>query len=302
VHDPTNVLPRRFVAYFIDLALVFALSIAAFAVTKSESYSDVDIDDACAVLHSVSDTEDPCIQLGSSVYTWTGSRFALALLLSILAAALNHVLLQGTTGATVGKLMTGLRVVDPNGGRCGIGRAFVRWILLFVDQLFCAVVGLISVLTTHPHRRVGDMAASTYVIGTVDVGRPVLPPPPPYTPPVYPQQGYGGWQPPQAGAPSQWAPPQPGGDWGSPTQETAQQTPAPSWGAEPQSTWDAPAPAAPPTPPLPQPPQQPWGTPAPAPSPAPPAPQTPAGPPQAEPGTDSWWNKAVSDDANERDE
>jgi uncharacterized RDD family membrane protein YckC len=315
VHDPTNVLGRRFVAYFIDLALVGALSIVAFIATASESYSGVDIDDACTVLRSVSDSNDPCFQFGSQVYTWTGSQFALALLLSVLAAVVNHVFLQGITGATVGKLMTGLRVVDVQGGRCGIPRALVRWVLLFVDQLFCALVGLISVFTTHPHRRVGDMVANTYVVATADVGRPVLPPPPAYAPvyaqPGYAHEGYGAWQPPQAGAPA----------WGNQPATPAWGEPHPTaWGAQPQPAqpqpaqllpqrqqWGTPvtnpeqsgwaAPQHPPSAPVPGPPVGP----PPAPPPAPPAPVAPT-PSSSERTPDSWWDRAVADDAADRED
>ena len=85
---------------------------------------------------------------------------------------LNLVVLQSITGASLGKLMLGLRVVDQQGNKAGVGRMLGRWVLLLVDAL-CFLVGLITVLVTHPHRRVGDLACGTYVVATGSVGQPI---------------------------------------------------------------------------------------------------------------------------------
>ncbi len=116
-------------------------------------------------------------------------------------------ILQGLTGMTPGKAVFGIRTVNEEGTAPGLGKAFIRWLLWIVDALpYCTVVPLvggIAAMASKGHRRVGDMAAKTYVIGKADMGRPVVlpgaavmgapgafaPPPPapmPTAPPVTP--------------------------------------------------------------------------------------------------------------------
>src|SRR5437868_1037927 len=219
--DPTEVIGRRIAAFVIDTLLVSGVSVAIFAALKTHSYTNAPTG-ACQQLRD-NGYSSPCVQLGAHVYTWGGGRFALALLLSVLASLVNHVLLQGTTGATLGKMMLGLRVVDGSGLVCGVGRAIVRWLFLIVDQFFCFVVGLVTVLATHPHRRVGDMVAGTYVVSAADVGRPVVPQ---IAVPPYAYAGQGGWTPPGPG--TTWgAPPPAQPTWGAPP------PPPPTWGSAP---------------------------------------------------------------------
>ena len=202
--DPTEVIGRRISAFLIDTLLVSGVSVAIFAALKTHSYTNAPTG-ACQQLRD-NGYSSPCVQLGAHVYTWGGGRFALALLLSVLASLVNHVLLQGTTGATLGKMMLGLRVVDGSGRVCGVGRAIVRWLFLIVDQFFCFLVGLITMLVTRPHRRVGDMVAGTYVVSTADVGRPVVPQ---AAMPPYAYAGQGAWTPPAPGVPAWGTPPPP---------------------------------------------------------------------------------------------
>lgn len=101
---------------------------------------------------------------------------------------LNMVLLQGLTGATVGKHLLGLRVVDEEGRRLGFWRQALRTILLLVvdGQIF---IGLILVCVTRGHRRLGDMAASSYVVRKESMGTPIVLPPKPGA--YVPMPGYG---------------------------------------------------------------------------------------------------------------
>ena len=70
--------------------------------------------------------------------------------------------------------MTGLRVVTPEGEKPGLGRALVRWAVFAVDgPLSLFICGIVTSSVSAGHRRLGDMAAGTYVIGKADVGRPV---------------------------------------------------------------------------------------------------------------------------------
>lgn len=74
-------------------------------------------------------------------------------------------------GQTVGKFLTGLRVVKLDGTPPGLGDYFMRWILLAVDGfpfmftgLPLYLVGLFVSLSNKTGRRLGDVAAGTVVI------------------------------------------------------------------------------------------------------------------------------------------
>jgi RDD family len=159
--------------------------------------------------------------------------WAIALGLSILI----NVLIQGLKGWTPGKLLFGIRTVAGDGRAPGIGRAIIRWLLLIVDGLCGGLVGLIVALTSTGHRRVGDMAAKTYVVGKRDMGHPIMVPGMSAGDPTYPYSGGpeasgeagGGWGaqpgPPPGEQPQSWAPPP---TWG----------PAPTWGGPSEATPD----------------------------------------------------------------
>ena len=70
-----------------------------------------------------------------------------------------------TRGKTVGKLTTGLRTVRDDGGPIGFRQAVVRgligWVEIYLAQ---ATIALAAVVLTSRNRRVGDLAAGTYVI------------------------------------------------------------------------------------------------------------------------------------------
>jgi uncharacterized RDD family membrane protein YckC len=287
--DPTAVIGRRIVAFIVDLIIMWAILIAVGA-ALSKSYSNAP-SDACQILRDQGVSAPMCFQSGSHVYVLNGGETATVWLLGFVVWLANYVLLQGATGATVGKFMLGLRCVNAQGETCGMGRAFVRSLLLIVDDFFCFIVGLITVNVTHPHQRVGDLVAKTYVVETGDVGVPIpgaapvaaaawgQPPPPAWG---QPQPQPPAWGQPQPQPPA-WGQPQPPPPvWGQPP---AQQQP-PAYGQPPaqQSPWGAP-PAAPPPPPRtweqPAAPQQPpppppppvWDAPAQQHAPPPPPPQ-----------------------------
>ncbi len=227
--DPTAVMGRRVVAYIIDVVLSSVILVAALALTKNHAYTGAPAD-ACRTLRDAGGFSGQCVQFGSRVYTWRSGALLVGYGLAGLASFANLVLLQGVTGASIGKLILGLRVVDAQGAPCGVGRAFLRWLLLIVDS-FCVIVGLVVALATHPHRRIGDMVANTYVVGLASMGRPVVGAPPPpfaYGAPA----GAPGWAPPGA------APPAAAG-WGS--------TPPPAWGAPPDAPSSPPWGSPPPT-------------------------------------------------------
>ena len=76
-----------------------------------------------------------------------------------------YVLMEGLLGRTVGKMVTGIRVVREDGTTPpGVGAAAIRTLCRIVDGLFGYLVGFIIVLAGDRRRRLGDMAAKTQVV------------------------------------------------------------------------------------------------------------------------------------------
>jgi uncharacterized RDD family membrane protein YckC len=171
--DPTAVMGRRILAYLIDALITGVVFVIAFAAFAHRQEVPGNFDNACDFIRANSNVRQ-CFQSGNNVYYFEGGRAAALYLLALGVSVLNNVVLQGVTGASVGKFVTGLRTVDEAGQPCGIGRAIVRWLFLIVDAYFCFLIGLVTALASKGHRRVGDMVAKTYVIGARDVGAPPL--------------------------------------------------------------------------------------------------------------------------------
>jgi len=75
-------------------------------------------------------------------------------------------------GRTVGRRLTGLRLVTEDGGRVGFLAAAVRNIVRIVDFLPGAYsVGALAVIVSTRNQRVGDMAAGTLVVRAAPVRR-----------------------------------------------------------------------------------------------------------------------------------
>jgi uncharacterized RDD family membrane protein YckC len=69
-------------------------------------------------------------------------------------------LFEGIAGSTLGKLTFGLGVAGAGGGPAGLGRSFVRNLLLPVDL---ALIGFLLAAITPRRRRLGDLVAGTVV-------------------------------------------------------------------------------------------------------------------------------------------
>lgn len=166
--DPTAVMGRRIGAYLVD-ALV-PLLVALLAVL---AFTDINERPELASCRGVSDL---CVEVDDRVYTAGWAPVWLFSAIPLAYGVLFAVIGQGLTGATPGKAVFGLRVVGPTGGRPGIGKALVRWLLLVVDGIGCGVplVGLITAFVSRGHRRVGDMVARTFVVDRHDAGRAIV--------------------------------------------------------------------------------------------------------------------------------
>jgi uncharacterized RDD family membrane protein YckC len=86
-----------------------------------------------------------------------------------------------TRGKTVGKIATGLRTVRDDGGPIGFRQAAVRgligWVEIYLAQ---GTVALVAMVLTSRNRRLGDLAAGTYVINerqTIRLPMPTAMPP-----------------------------------------------------------------------------------------------------------------------------
>ncbi|MEI7908241.1 MAG: RDD family protein [Verrucomicrobiota bacterium] len=90
----------------------------------------------------------------------------------------------GKRGATPGKRILGLRVVQATGSPITAGQAIVRNFLRWVDGMpfFTYGCGMASCLATRRFQRLGDLAAGTVVIYERVTPSPALAAPPPITP------------------------------------------------------------------------------------------------------------------------
>ncbi|MGH9209676.1 MAG: protein kinase domain-containing protein [Acidimicrobiales bacterium] len=174
--DPTAVLGRRVVAAVLDGVFVLVLAAVFFFGAVVARYDKVPVppeasgpQEACDVLGRSSTS---CVTVGRDVYVATGGSLTFPPFVA-LAALVVLVLVQGLTGATLGKLLVGLRMVGPGGRPAGLIRAFVRTACLVVDGLpwVVPILGwLIARHTTH-HRRLGDIVARTVVVRRRAVAR-----------------------------------------------------------------------------------------------------------------------------------
>ena len=93
---------------------------------------------------------------------WFGAVVAPALAIYFLY---HYVLELAMRGSTPGKRMAGVRLVARDGGTPSAGALLTRNVFRLIDSLpLCYGVGLISVVLTRDHLRIGDMAAGTLLV------------------------------------------------------------------------------------------------------------------------------------------
>jgi uncharacterized RDD family membrane protein YckC len=134
-----HVTGRRVVATLIDGALFGLVNSAVAAVLNIDESTSTDLSLA---------------SLSTGASAWL-----------LVFVVLYYVLLEGFFGLTVGKLITGIRVVDARtGGRPGLLAAVARTALRLIDGIFGYLLALIVVVNSDRRRRLGDMAAKTSVV------------------------------------------------------------------------------------------------------------------------------------------
>jgi uncharacterized RDD family membrane protein YckC len=89
----------------------------------------------------------------------------IAQLLISLIVFVYFIVMEGVYGYTVGKKLMSVRVVDENGAKIGMGKSAIRNVLRIVDALpTLYIIGIILIAVNDDEQRLGDMAASTYVV------------------------------------------------------------------------------------------------------------------------------------------
>jgi len=174
--DPTAVLGRRYGAFFIDLAIcLVAFSLLFFPFATQRTPAETLRLPGCHLSSSDSSRIEcdnrAVIQIGDTVYeSNTGAFLVLALLFTFLYFAM----VEAFFGGSVGKQMTRIRVVNRDGQRIGLWRSALRWLLFAIDgPLTLFLCGIITSAVSRGHRRLGDMAADTYVVAKDAAGQPV---------------------------------------------------------------------------------------------------------------------------------
>ena len=72
---------------------------------------------------------------------------------------------EGTSGQTIGKKFTHIKVIKESGSKCDYGSALVRNLLRIIDHLpFLYILGIILIAATEKKQRLGDMLAKTIVV------------------------------------------------------------------------------------------------------------------------------------------
>ena len=89
-----------------------------------------------------------------------GAPFFLFLLISLA----YFIVMEKTSGATLGKMAMGIKVVRLDGQPMDWGAAVIRNLLRIIDGQFVYLVGALVVWFSKSKQRLGDMAAKTIVV------------------------------------------------------------------------------------------------------------------------------------------
>ena len=101
--------------------------------------------------------------MGGFGAAWLGGLFGILGLMWLLWL-IYFTYFEGTSGQTIGKRVTHIRVIKEDGSKCDLGSALVRNILRIVDHLpFLYILGIILIAATEKRQRLGDMLGRTIV-------------------------------------------------------------------------------------------------------------------------------------------
>ncbi len=97
-------------------------------------------------------------------FSLVGKPALIAFLAMALFALLYYWLMEGLFGATLGKMILGIRVTAVSGQRCGLKSSLIRTLLRIIDGLFVYLVGFLVALFSKQRQRIGDHMAKTVVV------------------------------------------------------------------------------------------------------------------------------------------
>jgi len=98
----------------------------------------------------------------------TGARL-ISGLFGVIGFILYSSICEAYCGATIGKMILGLFVVDKKGEQISFGAALIRSMLFYIDQLIFGLIGYLIMKESPLHQRLGDKAAGTVVIKRSEV-------------------------------------------------------------------------------------------------------------------------------------
>lgn len=98
-----------------------------------------------------------------------GKLSAGSFLFGLLGPLLYHAVAEGLGGATIGKLVCGLRVVREDGRPATLGGAFLRSIAYYIDGLFFGMVAYSVMSKNAMQQRLGDKWGHTAVVTAATV-------------------------------------------------------------------------------------------------------------------------------------
>ncbi len=97
-------------------------------------------------------------------FSLEGTPALLTIGFTILFALLYHWLFEGLWGATLGKAIIGIKVVDKSGSKCNLKSAFIRNLCRIIDGIAVYLVGFFVAIFSKLRQRIGDHLANTVVI------------------------------------------------------------------------------------------------------------------------------------------
>ncbi len=182
--DPTAVAGRRFGAFVIDSIVLAVIPLALFFATAGITlYERPTTCAQVAAKPGELSSSERCRKVDATVndtqYSAATYKPAAAFIAGgvyLLYLVLVEWIVQAMTGATLGKAIFGIRTVDESGNAPGLGKQFIRGLLWIIDSLCSALVAAILILVTKGHRRLGDMAAKTFVVRSSAKGSPIVVP------------------------------------------------------------------------------------------------------------------------------
>jgi uncharacterized RDD family membrane protein YckC len=133
--DETRVVGRRVIQYVIDYVLAGIIPAIAYWL----------LDRGSGFLHGFGWLLATLISLVIYLWYW------------VLRPSSHH-------GQTFGMQVLGLRVISKGGGPASMVQYFVRGVMLLIDTLFFGLVGLVTMIASRYHQRVGDHLARTLVV------------------------------------------------------------------------------------------------------------------------------------------